>query len=313
MSKVSGRSVSVVIPTYNRLSFLRETLNALSEQTYPSSLVQVIVVDDCSKDETPGFIEAAETPFELRAVHHTTNKGRAAARNTGIREADGDLVLFVDDDMRSKPDLIEQHVAFQESHGESMVIGSALQAPELGTSTVYTYLDRMGVHKLEPGSRVPARYFVTNNSSVPRKALLDVGLFDESFTNYGFEDTEIAFRLEDNLRLASWYCGEAVAFHLHAQTLDDILAKREEAVRPLRRLLQLHPERASELSVDVLMPPAAGDSLSLRSKKLLIFLATNPLGYLLVRGTARRIQLGPLSVPALTYLIACRYRRALAV
>ncbi len=308
-----ARSVSVIIPTYNRLSFLRETLGALSEQTYPAALVQVVVVDDCSRDETSAFIDGAETPFELSAVHHMTNKGRAAARNTGIRKAGGDLVIFIDDDMRSEVDLIERHVAFQESHGASMVIGSALQAPELGTSTVYAYLDRMGVHKLESGSRAPARYFVTNNSSVPRKALLDVGLFDESFTNYGFEDTEIAFRLEDRLGLPTWYCSDAVAFHLHAQTLDDILAKREEAVRPLRRLLQLHPERASELSIDLLMPPVGGDSLSVRSKKFLILLATNPLGYVLIQAAARRIYLGPLSLPALTYLIACRYRRALTL
>ncbi len=311
--EVPGRSVSVIIPTYNRLSFLRETLRALCEQTYPSTLIQVVVVDDCSIDETAAFIDGSETPFDLCAIHHTRNRGRAAARNTGIREAGGDLIIFVDDDMRSKRDLIEQHVAFQDSHGASMVIGSALQAPELGTSTVYAYLDRMGVHKLEPGSRVPARYFVTNNSSVPRKALLDVGLFDESFTNYGFEDTEIAFRLEDDLGLATWYCGDALAFHLHAQTLDDVLGKREEAIRPLRKLLQLHPERASELSIDLLMPAAAGDPLSLRSKKLVILLATNPLCYSLIRTAAQGIYLGPLSLPALTYLIACRYRRALSL
>ncbi len=307
------RSVSVIIPTYNRLSFLRETLRALSEQSYPSALIEVVVVDDCSHDETPAFIEGLDTPFKLVSVRHATNKGRAAARNTAIRKASGDLVLFVDDDMRSKPDLIAQHVAFQESHGESMVIGSALQAPELGLSTVYAYLDRMGVHKLRPGSRAPARYFVTNNSSVPRKALLDVGLFNESFTNYGFEDTEIAFRLEDSLGLATWYCGEAVAYHLHGQSLDDILGKREEAVAALRALLRIHPERASELSIDLLMPPAESDSLSLRSKKLLIFLATNRLGYLLVRAAANAVHLGRLSVPALTYLIACRYRRALTL
>ncbi len=308
-----GRSVSVIIPTYNRLAFLTKTLSALSEQTYPSELVEVVVVDDCSRDETPAFIRNLDTRFKLLSLRHERNRGRAAARNTGIREAGGDLVLFVDDDMRSRPDLIELHVAFQESHGESMVIGSALQAPELGSSTVYTYLDSMGVHKLKPGSKAPARYFVTNNASVPRKALLDVGLFDESFTNYGFEDTEIAFRVEDNLGLATWYCDEAVAYHLHAQSLDDVLRKREEAVAALRRLLEIHPGRTSELSIDVLLPPADGDSVSLRSKKLLMLLATNRLGYLLTRAAAKAMHLGPLSVPALTYLIACRYRRALAL
>ena len=304
--------VSVVIPTYGKRSLLARTLESLRVQTYPADQIEIVVVDDHSCDGTLEYLRDLDVPQRLLAVRHDENRGRAAARNTGIRTATGELVVFVDDDMLCEPDLIEQHVAFHASHPRSIVIGDAVQAPELGHSTALTYLDEMGVHKHAPGSRVPARYFVTNNSSVARQPMLDVGLFDESFRNYGFEDTEIAFRLEDAAGLSTWYCGSARALHIHAQSFDDILDKRIENAPPLRHLLSKHPSRAGEMMVDVLLPVAAGDSAGLRARKLLVAVATNRLFYRAVRAVARAIWLRGLSLRVMTYLIACQYRAGLA-
>ena len=306
-----ARSVSVIIPTFRKREFLEPTLVSLGQQTYPAASTEVVVVDDCSEDGTFEHLQTLSTPYTLVAVRHDVNKGRAAARNTAIRAATGDLVVFVDDDMRCEPDLIEQHVRFHDAHPGVVVIGSAVTAPELGRATVFSYLDEMGVHRLSPGSPSPARYFVTNNASVERRHLLDVGLFDETFRRYGFEDTELAFRLEDDAGLKFMYCAEAIAYHLHDQTLDDVLAKRIETARPLLRLLAKHPHRAQELSADVLMPPAPGDPPGLRLRKLLITLSTNRLCYTLVKSVAGSMWLGPLSRDMMVYLIACQYRRGL--
>ena len=306
-----SRSVSVIIPTFRKREFLEPTLVSLGQQTYPAERIEVVVVDDCSDDGTSALLQSLETPYALVPVRHEINKGRAAARNTAIRAASGDLAVFVDDDMRCEPDLIERHVRFHDTHPDVAVIGSALTAPELGRATVFSYLDEMGVHRLPPGSVSPARYFVTNNASVERRHLLDVGLFDESFRRYGFEDTELAFRLENDAGLTFMYCAEAVAYHLHDQTLDDVLAKRIETARPLLRLLARHPERARELSADLLMPPSAQDAVSLRLRKLLVALTTNRLFYTLVKSVAGAVWLRGLSRDVMVYLIACQYRRGL--
>jgi glycosyltransferase involved in cell wall biosynthesis len=308
---LASRSVSVVIPTYRKQGFLGATLESLSLQTYPAEATEVVVVDDCSRDGTIDYLRSLDVPFTLVAIEHEVNRGRSAARNTAVRAASGDLIVFVDDDMRCEPDLLEVYVAFHERRPDAVAIGSAMTAPELGHATVYSYLDEMGVHRLAPGSRVPARYFVTNNSSVARQPLLDVGLFDESFRRYGFEDTELAFRLEDEAGLEFHYCAEAVAYHLHAQTLEQVLAKRIEAARPLRRLLARHPNRAAELSVDVLMPGSRDDAPGLRMRKLAVAAATNGLFYALARRAAGALWLRGLSRDVMTYLIACQYRRGL--
>ncbi len=308
----ADRSVSVVIPTYGKREVLGPTLESLARQDYAHDLVEVVVVDDCSRDDTFEFLRLLETPYALRPIRHEENRGRAAARNTAIRAADGDLVVFVDDDMRCDPRLIREHVDFHASHPGSVVIGNALTAPELGRATVYSYLDEMGVHRLEPGSRVPSRYFVTNNSSVAREHLLNAGLFDETFRNYGFEDTELAFRLEDADGVAFWYCAEAVAYHIHVQTLDQVLAKRLDTAAPLKILLDRHPHRARELSADLLTPVSDTDPAALRLRKLVIAAATNRLFYGAVKAIAGALWLGSLSRDVMAYLIACQYRKGLA-
>jgi len=306
-----ARSVSVIIPTFRKRELLKATLTSLGQQTYPAELIEIVVVDDGADDGTVEYLRSLDTPCTLVPLGHKTNKGRAAARNTAVRASTGDLTVFVDDDMRCEPDLIEQHVRFHSEHPGVVVIGNAVTAPELGRTTAFSYLDEMGVHRLPAGSVCPARYFVTNNASVGRHHLLDIGLFDETFSRYGFEDTELGFRLEDDAGLNFMYCAEATAYHLHEQTLDDVLEKRIGSVRPLLRLLAKHPHRASELSADVLMPPAPGDPPGVRLRKLLLVFSTNRLFYTLVKSIAGAVWLRGLSRDVMVYLIACQYRRGL--
>ena len=229
-----------------------------------------------------------------------------------MREASGEVVVFLDDDMRPMPDLLEAHAAAQERHPGCAVIGNALTAPELGPSLVYDYLDSRGVHKLPPDSPMPARYFLTNNASVPRRAFDDAGLFDESFRSYGFEDMEIAFRLEERAGLGFRYCPEAVAHHIHEHTLQQLLAKRREAARSsLPVLLEKHPGRVADLSLTALLPPDRTDAPGLRLRKLAFRLASLAPLPAIARVLARVGRPGPFAFRLLDYLIADAYARGL--
>lgn len=307
------RTVSVVVPTYRKSALLLRTLGALAAQTYPADATEVVVVDDCSGDETSDLLAALTPPWRLVAVVHDENRGRAAARNSGIRAARGETIVFLDDDMCAAPTLLAEHVRCHDLHPNSAVIGNALTASELGASNVFRYLDSRGVHKLAPGSRVPARYFLTNNSSVPRDALLAAGLFDEAFRSYGFEDTELAFRLEDAAGLTFWYCVEAIAHHIHSHTLRELLSKRQEAARSsLGQLIRKHPQRARELSIDVLTPPAPNDSTTMRLRKRAYAVVLSPPFEAIAQSLAEARWLGPLANPLFDYLVAAAYRRGLA-
>lgn len=305
-------SVSIVIPTYGKKKLLATTLAALEEQTYPAGKTEVIVVDDCSRDGTFEYLEKLSPPYNLVRLRNEVNRGRAATRNTALEAAQGEIVIFVDDDMRTTPGFVEEHMRSHELHPWSAIIGNTVTARELGRSNVFSYLDSRGVHKLLPQSRMPARYFLTNNSSVPREALLKAGYFDEAFRNYGFEDMELAFRLERVADLDFWYCPEALAYHIHHHTVEQLLAKRFECARSsLGYVLEKHPGTAHELSVDVLLPPSDEDPVSMKLKKLLVRMAMNRCLYGAGRKLAEMNFLGRLTHPVFDYLIACSYYRGL--
>lgn len=97
--------VSVVVCSYNGASRLPRCLEALERQTI-RSLMEVIVVDDCSRDETSRVAES----LGARVLRLTENRGPAAARNAGIRLARGRLVLFADDDVVAADDWAERLV-----------------------------------------------------------------------------------------------------------------------------------------------------------------------------------------------------------
>ena len=301
---------SIIIPTYKREDLLRNLLASLSRQRtdYP---FEVIVVNDApGEDLSPLELEFSD--ISLKVINLAEDHGRGVARNTAVRNSTGEILIFLDDDMRADPRLVASHVRFHDAHPNAGAIGNALTAPELGDSLLFRYMDTRGVHKLARWNRSPARYFVTNNASVPRSALLEAGLFDEAFRSYGFEDTELAFRLEDRVGLSFWYLEDAIAHHIHHHSVDQLLEKRLIAARSsLPLLLERHPGRARDLSITELLPPSPDDTgWVLLRKSILTFLMAGPLE----RAARRLVEihwLGPVAYPLFDYLIAATYRRGL--
>jgi glycosyltransferase involved in cell wall biosynthesis len=93
MSCVSPREFSVVIPTYNRLEFLKQALKSVWAQSY--SDYEIIVVDDGSTDGTKDYL--ALLGDRVKALFQS-NKGPAAARNLGVKHAIGNYIAFLDSD-----------------------------------------------------------------------------------------------------------------------------------------------------------------------------------------------------------------------
>lgn len=98
---------SVIIPTYNRASELRETLRSLATVSTAESW-EVIVIDNNSRDATPDVVaEAARSfPAEVRYLFEK-EQGKPAALNTGIAAARGEIIAFTDDDHRFEPDWLD--------------------------------------------------------------------------------------------------------------------------------------------------------------------------------------------------------------
>lgn len=121
-------SVSIIVPVYNVENYVEECFNSIIAQTFTGPM-ECIFVDDCGNDHSVALVEelmaAYHGPIELRMVHHDHNKGLSAARNTGLREATGDYVYFLDSDDSITPECISLLAALAEKYpGVDMVQGN---------------------------------------------------------------------------------------------------------------------------------------------------------------------------------------------
>ena len=107
MTQPPSPRVSVIIPTYNRAALLPRAVNSVLAQTFAD--YEIIIVDDCSKDETQGVVSEFAHPH-VRYVKHDGNRGVSAARNTGIGEAKGEYIAFLDDDDEWLPAKLKEQV-----------------------------------------------------------------------------------------------------------------------------------------------------------------------------------------------------------
>ncbi len=104
---MNNKFISVVIPTYNRASFLKEAIDSVLSQIYRD--FELIVVDDGSTDDTPKLLLSYGKKIK---VITKANKGPSAARNRGIKAAKGKWIAFLDSDDVWKPDKLEKQVQF---------------------------------------------------------------------------------------------------------------------------------------------------------------------------------------------------------
>lgn len=103
---MTGKRISVVIPTYNHAAFLGEALASVCEQSAPAR--EVIVVDDGSTDDTASVLQRHQGRVQ---VIHQPNRGVAAARNAGAASASGELIAFLDADDTWLPSKLERQVS----------------------------------------------------------------------------------------------------------------------------------------------------------------------------------------------------------
>ena len=234
-------TISVVVPTYNRLDTLRHVIPSLLAQDLRRGSYEVVVADSNSTDGTAEYLAgvARENPF----VRHLPGPytGRASARNAGIGAALGRIVVFTDADIIASPDLLSRHLAHHEQPGVRAVVGMEVQV-----SSYEDYLAKRAdrtkrdpLHGEQP-KRLSWLYFLTGNASAPRAELDRVGRFDEDFTGYGHEDLELGYRLQHG-GVPIVYEPRAVNYHWHPVPWDEQQQKYELAGKSTVRFYRKHP------------------------------------------------------------------------
>ena len=297
---------SIVIPTYRRPDLLRNLLQSLTRQR-TSRTFEVIVVNDGSG----GSLSELEIEFSdiaLKVVDLAASRGRAFARNEGVRHSRGSGIIFVDDDMTVVEDFVEAHVAARTSPN-TVVIGNILRAPEFGNDPLARYVERQGINKLKSRDSIPPKCVRTGNVSLGRELFDKIGMFDERITRYG-EDMDLGMKLSSG-QADFIFAEEAIAYHHHPPDIDDMMEKMREYGRfTVPKLVAVHPELARVIRIDLAEPIRLfRESPVLSAKKIALrMILTGPF-YALARSVYRMRWLGSLLFPLIDYMRAYNYIR----
>jgi GT2 family glycosyltransferase len=283
--------VTVVIPTFNRKEILTKAIRAHLAQSALSETKEILVIDDGSTDGTEDRVSAlrSESPVPIR-YWRQSNRGQAAARNLGIDQADGEIILFSDDDIIPAPDLLAEHLRWHDRHSEApvAVLGFVTWSPAVRPTPFMKWFGLDGplfaYGRFAGRTELDFRAFYTCNLSLKTNLLRQAGGFDESFKGYGYEDMELGYRLQKNgMRL--FYNPAAVGYHYKHVTFVEA-CRRAQQVQLALRILEQKEAGKCMLELQAREPRAIGtigsqrrlitpilqplEKLALRSAKLLV-------------------------------------------
>jgi GT2 family glycosyltransferase/Flp pilus assembly protein TadD/glycogen synthase/SAM-dependent methyltransferase len=238
--------ISVVIPTYNRASLLKQSLESFARQTIPAEQFEVVVIDDGSDDLTKDV--CGEIASTLRLVFkRIENSGIAAAKNIGISECSAPVILFFDDDDIAHPQLLEEHLKFHRKYPKEniAVLGYTSWEPSLVKTELMRHVTEIGRQMLSypnisHGQLLDYRYFWGGRSSCKKSFLTAHGLFSEEF-RFGCEDIELGYRL-DRFGLKVVHNRNAVSYINRQMTFDEFCRRCEKQGRSQYQFSKLHPD-----------------------------------------------------------------------
>lgn len=212
-------ALTVVIATYNRCDTLKKAIVAYQRQTELQAMREILVVDDGSSDATAAVVaELSQNSVVPVRYFRQENKGPAAARNVGIREAAADLILFTDDDIIPSTTLVAEHLNRHREFPElcAAVLGYMTWSPEVNPTPFMNWYGTEGglldYSSLDGRTEAGVNHFYTGNISLKAGFLRQNGGFDEDFRAAAYEDLELGYRLHKaGMRLL--YNRKAFAYH----------------------------------------------------------------------------------------------------
>jgi glycosyltransferase involved in cell wall biosynthesis len=237
--------LSIIIPTYNRAEKLEKTLEYLHTQSLSLESYEIIVVNDGSTDQTEELLKKWTAKSSVVHALHQKNAGQGVARNHGLKKAEGEVVLFIGDDIYATENFLLSHVRFHQDHPEENAACLGITEWEEPSTPFMNWLTHGGPQfaydKLKSGQEASFWFFYTSNLSL-KTSLLIKESFDEDFKGYGWEDIELGYRLHKNADLKLIYTPEALATHDHAMEEKDLERKMLSIGKTAKIFQTKHPE-----------------------------------------------------------------------
>lgn len=256
-------TISVVIPYRNSMDLLIPLLTSLASQSYPTALIEIMVVDDASNPPLDQRALQDLLSHRISVIRIGEHDGYriSSLRNTGIRACSGDIVLSLDQDVVCPPNLLELHARVFHVCDDATTFGlrrfvdpTQIPDPRKRTHSVCSKLpiirsrsNTTGLHdkRLYEVSRIHRHPYPFNclhgcNMAFVRKTALDIGFFDEVYDGYfGYEDIDFGGRLWRNGCFIVYVPGATVV-HLENESVD-LELRASSTIRNRKFLFRRYP------------------------------------------------------------------------
>ncbi|CAN5224074.1 hypothetical protein BH09SUM1_BH09SUM1_28540 [soil metagenome] len=234
---------TILICVKNRAERLRDCVASLLN-LIPEASAQLLIVCDGGPVGMRADAERllAGSAWDFRWLDVPAG-GPAKARNAALPHATGELVLFLNDDVRCEPGLLAAHDAMHRRRPGHAVMGNTRWAPEvIDSEFTHWVAHHDSFYYLIPNElEATWEYFHTMNLSIDRRWFDEGARFDEGFPDPAFEDTELGYRLsKQGLKISLAY--DAILYHVHHFTESEYIEKSRMRGNSARRFCELFPE-----------------------------------------------------------------------
>ena len=231
-------TVSVIIPCYNAEAWIGRQITAVLAQLGPED--ELVLVDNLSTDATPALLaEAAAADPRARVVTAAERQGVNHARNVGLADARGDILLICDADDRIHAGWVD---AFRSAFSNSGVAGGAATPVDGNGRRVG---EDLGLHHVFGGPPYP----LGANMAMTRDVFDAVGGFDESFRG-GHDEADFAWRAAD-AGFPTRFVPEARIDYLQRSDVRGVVTQRRNYARTAIQLWTRHPHLVDPLGVSL--------------------------------------------------------------
>jgi len=230
--------VSVIIPCYNGEKFIADAIESVLNQTYQNW--ELIIIDDGSTDNSEDIVKKIITDSQIKLIKHKYNKGIAKTKNTGIANAKGKYIAFLDQDdiwLNSKLEL--QLKCFELANSDIGVVctGMIFTDDVLRPRYIFKGFDDIDQEKL-----IKNLYLKPANSSsimmVKKECFDRIGTFNEDLI--GWDDYELLMRLATISKI-KYIRKPLIKKRIHKDNAQRLIAVQNETEKVFTRILMLYP------------------------------------------------------------------------
>ncbi|MEN8129860.1 MAG: glycosyltransferase [Pseudomonadota bacterium] len=220
---MNGPVVCVIIPAYNRVEYIDQTISSVLEQTY--SHVDLIVVDDGSTDGTLERIQTYGDRLTLLTHENCANKGQSASLNLGLKAARGEYIAVLDSDDYWHPDKLDVQVGYLERNPGIGLLYTNGYAVDSDGNIIYPMYPDDHRENNDPNNVLLDCYILLPQNSLVRKSVYNsVGHFEESYR--AAQDHDMLIRISENTQFA--YLPDRLFYY---RVHDDSISGKNQKVR----------------------------------------------------------------------------------